>query len=65
MQCTGPCSQGDVPCPTPEACQLAEQERSKWSPLLNVALILVGFGLLASVLWCVDQVGALLRSWIH
>jgi hypothetical protein len=66
MQCTSDaCNQGRKPCPTPDACELAEQQHSKWSPLLNVVLIVVGFGLFASLMWFMNQVGALFRGWLN
>lgn len=28
-RCAGPCQQGRLPCPTPDACELSEQEASR------------------------------------
>jgi hypothetical protein len=44
--CSGECSQGD-------ACPAREPLRSNWSPVVNVVLILVVFGIMALVssLW--------------
>lgn len=38
--CNGPCQQGRMPCPTPEACELPSNDESAWR-LLGKAFLAV------------------------
>lgn len=47
--CTGPCQQGDKPCPCPMACEMEDSEMSGFEilgKLIIIFLALVGAGVL-------------------
>lgn len=56
--CNGPCQQGRMPCPTPEACEVEADEREfygreHWLDMLQgavVVAVLAGSAILAGVL---------------
>lgn len=55
--CHGPCQQGRLPCPTPEACEVEEEPdfygREHWLDIVQgavVAAVVAGSALLAGVL---------------
>lgn len=56
--CNGPCQQGRLPCPTPEACEVDEEEpsfygREHWLDIVQGVVVvgaLAGAAILAGVL---------------
>jgi hypothetical protein len=49
-RCHGPCDQGRLPCPTPDACELHLQDEETWAALGRVAAVLVAAVVLAVLL---------------
>lgn len=52
--CNGPCHQGRVPCPTPEACELADIERIEerlFNRTVLIALCAVLLSAAVAALW--------------
>lgn len=47
--CTGPCDQGNKPCPTPEACELSPSDEGVWRLLGKAFLAVV---LAAAIVVC-------------
>lgn len=56
IQCSGPCNQGRIPCPTPGACEVQEPDfygREHWLDIVQgvvVVAALAGSAILAGVL---------------
>lgn len=43
MECHGPCQQGRLPCPTPDACQRPEDSKQTSSLVIAIMLVLTIF----------------------
>lgn len=53
IQCSGPCDQGRIPCPTPEACEVREPDfygREHLKETLTDALLTAGVAAVVMVL---------------